>query len=1375
VAAPPIRGNFASESQIWVVMLPVMKLEALAAVGILAVGAALVAPDAWACPGVDLRCGDAGYITVWEEDNDDQCSSWASWTYPGADLSFEAWAPAGQQVYVDARLDSWRYWYYWEPDVDLFVYDRTTCTDWGNISTCLTASWELGFATEHVTFLSDGGIYHAVVDEFYGWDYGIVDYDIYIQMGCAKPCNPAIAQQIYCSTVFDNQPVGASDVLDYYVCGDPYDHLIQDRPETIYSFVPQQTGWVTFNLTDMSADFDIYILEGACDQDECIASSTWHDTLDDSIDFYAQANTTYYIVIEAFWGYGTYDLSFDDGMGIGGCPEDCSNTLDDNGNGLIDCEDTTVCCPDPVCTGHPACCDDGDGDLYDDWTCGGTDCNDANAAINPGATEICDGVDNNCDTLVDNGLTAPLANDQDGICAGSRKVCAGASGWVEPDYTTLPGYSTTDYCDGLDNDCDVAVDENASFANWYNDQDGDGYGAGAADWTCDPDPGDVLSATDCNDSPADLDGDGHPDGWDTWPGAPETCDGRDNDCDQTVDEGTPCYDDDGDGFTENSGDCDDAWASTWPGGTETCNSRDDDCNGTVDDHSTCWDDDGDCYCENAPCAGSSDLGCTSPAGGDCNDGDAAVNPGQTEIDGDGFDNDCDGSVDDGTFDPDGDGYTVTGGDCVEYDATAYPGAPEEADGVDDDCDTVVDEGTVAFDDDADGWCEGIDLDADGADDCSDGTTPGDCHDGDPAVNPGAAEVGNGIDDNCDGQIDEGGDYADDDGDGFSENEGDCDDANAGVFPGAAEVANDIDDDCDGDSDEGFHDLDGDGVTVEEGDCDDGEGWVRPGLIEMCDGLDNNCDGRVDEECVLPPTELGGCRCAVGAGSVLPFGWWLGALVLVLAGCRRDFDVHEVNAELELAEDLVDMGDVLVGDLVSFTLQLDHVGGPTVQVDQVDVFNVEGDAVSFVGEVDTVASNQSAVLDMVFNPQTEGYRHAVVTITSDAALSPELVAHVRGHAMLPDVVAWPFLLDFGRVTPPEFATLALTVANQGDLDAEVDGARFTDADAFALVQTLPVTVPAGDSVDLEVTFAPPDEHPRAATMELDVGPAFRLGPIDLRGNACAFGNPELYDIDDDGFADCGDDCDDDDPAIHPGAPEVVDGDDQDCDGLVDEGTGVYDDDGDCSCETPPCTGTSSTDCTTLGFLPDCNDGEPLMGPAILEVPENGIDDDCDGVVDHGTTDLDGDGYGPGGGDCEDGDATVYPGAPELADGIDNNCDGLGPAGAHIADEGTVLYDDDGDGYCESPAVACTDGALLGDCDDRDIFGVVTHPNATELIDGQDNDCDSDVDEGTDAFDDDGDGFTEEGGDCNDANSAVNPAQTEIPGNGHDDDCNPATSD
>jgi hypothetical protein len=238
----------------------------------------------------------------------------------------------------------------------------------------------------------------------------------------------------------------------------------------------------------------------------------------------------------------------------------------------------------------------------------------------------------------------------------------------------------------------------------------------------------------------------------------------------------------------------------------------------------------------------------------------------------------------------------------------------------------------------------------------------------------------------------------------------------------------------------------------------------------------------------------------------------------------------------------------------------------------------------------------------------------------------------------------------------------------------------------------------------------------------------LPVVALRGNDCENGLPEAYDVDEDGFTSCAGDCDDRAAEVHPGGYELGDGVDQDCDGVTDEGTDLYDDDGDGLTE----------------LQGDCNDGAPGVEPAAPEVLGNGIDDDCDGVVDLGTTDADADGYAPDlGADCDDADDDVYPGAPEIADGLDNDCDGA-------VDEGTVWVDNDGDGYCV--AIACSDGSTPGDCDDTTSL---THPGAAERADWLDNDCNGVVDDGTVNHDDDADGYTETGGDCDDGDPAISP--------------------
>jgi hypothetical protein len=131
-------------------------------------------------------------------------------------------------------------------------------------------------------------------------------------------------------------------------------------------------------------------------------------------------------------------------------------------------------------------------------------------------------------------------------------------------------------------------------------------------------------------------------------------------------------DDDGDGFTEVDGDCNDDDADSYPGAPEDT-ARDDDCDGWTEDD------------------------------GDCDDACANCFPGAPEIE-DGLDNDCDGDVDevDSTaMDQDGDGWTDEDGDCDDGDPAVYPGADEECNGIDDNCNGVIDDDACGDDDDSD--------------------------------------------------------------------------------------------------------------------------------------------------------------------------------------------------------------------------------------------------------------------------------------------------------------------------------------------------------------------------------------------------------------------------------------------------------------------------------------------------------------------------------------------------------------------------------------------------------------------------------------------------------------------------------------------------
>ncbi|MFM9948994.1 MAG: MopE-related protein [Saprospiraceae bacterium] len=1057
-----------------------------------------------------------------------------------------------------------------------------------------------------------------------------------------------------------------------------------------------------------------------------------------------------------------------------------------------------------------------------------TDCNDGNANVNPGATEICNGVDDDCDTQTDEGVTNTYYADADGDGFGNPastiQGCTPPMGYVanntdcnDANDEVYPG--ATEICNGVDDDCDTQTDEGVTNT-YYADTDGDGFGnPGSTVQACTPPMGYVANNTDCNDANDEI-----------YPGATEICNGTDDDCDTQTDEGvTNTYyaDTDGDGYgnpgspvqaclppmgyVANNTDCNDGNANVNPGTTETCNGTDDDCDAQTDEGvQTTWyrDMDGDGFGNLLV----TQLACTQPNGfvannTDCDDNDALEKPGQVWY-----------------KDTDNDGYAQTGaatltqclrpvgyktvsqltaitGDCNDSVPTINPGASEGCNSIDDDCDGQIDEGlnlgmmcTVGF-----GICArtGTIICVNGQAVCS--------------VVPGtpSTEICDGFDNDCDGQTDEGFNI----GMSCTVGVGVC--ARTGTIvcvngqavcnaaPGtpSTEICDGFDNDCDGTADEGvvvfyYADADNDGFgnpsasqmscfpiagyVTNNTDCNDNSAAINPAAMEVCDGVDNNCDGQTDEG--VKPT------------------WY------------RDLDNDG-------------FGDPAMTQLACS--QPNGYVSNNTDCDDNDALEKPGQ--TWYADLDNDGYSNGNTLTQCLRPN--GYK-----------LANELTA-TSGDCN-----------DGAATINPAATEICDGVDN--DCDSQTDeGVQTTyyrdmDGDGFgnpAMTQSA-CTQPGGyvsnnsDCDDNDALEKPGqtwyadldnDGYSTGSTLTQCLRPAGYKAAIELTAISG--------------------DCNDAVAAINPAAAEICDGIDNDCDGQIDDGvlnTWYRDMDGD-GFGNPSNTTTACSQ--PVGYVAnntDCDDNDALEKPGQVWYK----DTDNDGYAANGATPLTQclrpAGYKVAGeltsttGDCNDNAAAINPGASEVCDGVDNNCngsiddgvlttfyrdmdgDGFGnpamtqmacsqPVG-HVANNsdcddndplekpGQVWYKDtDNDGYAQTGAATLTQclrpagyklaGELIattGDCNDN---AVTINPAASEICEGIDNDCDGLIDEGvkTQYFaDTDGDGYGDPNAmitecsqpqgyvlnadDCDDAMAGVNPAAEEICDN-LDNDCNGVIDD
>jgi hypothetical protein len=698
------------------------------------------------------------------------------------------------------------------------------------------------------------------------------------------------------------------------------------------------------------------------------------------------------------------------------------------------------------------------------------------------------------------------------------------------------------------------------------------------------------------------------------------------------------------------------------------------------------------------------------------------------------------------------------------------------------------------DSDLDGWA---DCTVPGCD--ASGLVCGDCDDTDEDIHPGADEVCNSKDDDCDDEIDE-----DNDGDGYAVcdeeaqcNPADVPDGNPLIYPGADEICNGTDDDCNGSIDDG-PDADGD-LHDAPCDCDDADEFRFPGNIETCNHKDDDCDA-VDEgfdsvlnlELIHDPEIVGyffGYRFAdvgdVDGDDVPDFavgnlgdptaGAWNGSVV-VLSGADRSLICRAVNDQPHVSERLgetvVALGDIDGDDVPDFAAAapysqvqayeggkvvlfsgddcsvLAHCTDPAAanydrlgQENGLGAGDVTGDGISeviagaYVADPGGLTESGKVV---VFQYSAPGTCSVLYTLTDpDAEAYDYLGVAVAGVGDLSGDGIPDILVGEPRDDAGDYGSVLVFSGGDGSLVRRLTDPTGTLSDwlGWSVAASEDLNGDGWPEVLAGARYAATSQNGDAGRVVVFSG---KDGSVLFRSAETAGAGSEQLGY---SVASVPDVDGDMRPEILAGAPYH-----RPSGGLPSEGRALLLSGADGS-HLDTFADPNGKQADYAGFcvaaLRDVNgDGAPeyLIGQSHDDVPKHGVD--------RGTvllflreSDCDSDGYGPTGIDCDDTDGDIYEGHAEICDSKDNDCD-------LATDE-----DDDGDGYD-----ACAEEASCDPADEPNANPLM-YPGASEICNGLDDDCDGSVDNGDDL---DGDGV-ETPCDCNDdpaTGGGIHPGATEV---------------